>query len=92
MGDESRRNTDLLRRLRSVEGHVRGIQRLVDSDAPCLDVVRQIVAVQRALEKVNGLVLDRHLNCCVSEDTWAKDAEARKRALDEVLRLIEAIR
>ena len=52
------RNQDIVRRLKSVEGHVRGIERMVEENAYCVDVVNQILAVQRALRKVSGLVLD----------------------------------
>ena len=61
------RTTDILRRLKSAEGHVRGVHRMVDEDAYCMDVLNQIVAVERALKKVSGLVLDRHLHHCVTE-------------------------
>jgi len=89
---ESRPKADLVRRLKSTEGHLRGIQRLLDNDATCLDVARQIVAVQRALERVSGLVLDRHLRRCVKDAVWAADEEARRRALEEFLELVELIR
>ena len=51
MTDE--RKTDILQRLKSVEGHVRGIGRMVEEEAYCIDVVNQILAIQRALKKVS---------------------------------------
>ena len=56
--------SDILNRLKSIEGHVGGIARMVESDQYCVDILNQIVAVQRALDKVNSRVLDRHLHTC----------------------------
>ena len=50
-----------LRRLQTIEGHVRGIQRMVEEDAYCIDVIRQIQAVQAALNKVSAQILEGHL-------------------------------
>ena len=46
---------DVTNRLKSVEGHVRGIQRMVDEDVYCMDILKQIKAVQQALERVSAL-------------------------------------
>jgi len=81
---------DVLRRLKSVEGHVRGVQRMVAEDAYCIDVVNQIVAIQRALKKVSGLVLDQHLHSCVTDAMRGPDATARERVLGELLEVFAA--
>ena len=57
----------LLARLRRVEGQVRGLQRLVDEDAYCIDVLTQISAVNAALRGVAVLLLDDHLRHCVRD-------------------------
>jgi len=88
MSDE--RNTAIQRRLQSVEGHIRGIQRMVEEDAYCLDVVQQIHAVQRALAKTTSAVLDRHLHTCVTHAIRGSDEDARERVLDELLDVFEA--
>lgn len=87
--DETRTD-DILRRLRSVEGHVRGVQRMVDEGAYCMDVVNQILAVQRALKKVSGLVLDQHLRSCVTTAMRGTDPSAREQVLGELLDVFEA--
>lgn len=84
------RDQDILRRLKSVEGHVRGIERMVEEGAYCVDVVTQILAVQRALKKVSGLVLDRHLHTCVTHAIQGDDATAKERVLGELLEVFEA--
>lgn len=84
------RTTDIVRRLKSVEGHVRGVQRMVEDGAYCIDVVNQIVAVQRALKKVSGLVLDQHLHSCVTDAMRGPDGEVRERVLGELLEVFDA--
>ena len=81
---------DVIRRLKSVEGHVRGVQRMVDEGVYCIDVVNQIVAIQRALKKVSGLVLDDHLHSCVTDAMRGPDEKARERVLGELIEVFEA--
>ncbi len=83
-------NAEIVRRLRSVEGHVRGIERMIGEGAYCIDVVNQVHAVQRALKKVSGLVLDRHLHSCVTSVIRGEDASERERVIDEILHVFEA--
>jgi len=81
---------DILKRLKSVEGHVRGIQRMIEDDAYCIDVVNQIVAIQRALKKVSARVLDQHLHSCVTEAVRGEDVRSRERVLTELMQVFEA--
>ena len=71
----------ILARLRRVEGQVRGLQRLVDEDTYCIDILTQISASTKALESVALLLLDQHLQHCLThadgpEDTRRKLTEA----------------
>lgn len=88
MEDETTR--EILNRLKSVEGHVRGIHRMVEDGAYCIDIVSQILAVQRALQKVSTIVLDRHLRTCVTTAIRSDDAEERERVIHEILGVFEA--
>jgi len=81
---------DAVRRLKSVEGHVRGVQRMVEEGAYCIDVVNQIVAIQRALKKVSSLVLDDHLHSCVTDAMRGPDGAAREQVLEELMQVFEA--
>lgn len=83
-------NDDVLRRLKSVEGHVRGVQRMVEEGAYCIDVVNQILAIQRALKQVSAHVLDEHLHSCVTEAVRGTDVADRERVLTELLQVFEA--
>lgn len=57
---------DVLKRLRRVEGQVRGLQRLVESDTYCIDVLTQVAAATKALQSVAVSLLDDHLRHCVA--------------------------
>ena len=88
MSDEV--TTNILNRLKSIEGHVRGIERMVESGEYCVDVVNQILAVQRALQKVNSLVLERHLHTCVTTAIRGENADERERVIDEIMGVFDA--
>ncbi len=57
----------ILRRLRKIEGQVRGLQRMVEQDTYCIDVLTQVSATTRALESVALVMLDDHLSHCVAQ-------------------------
>jgi DNA-binding FrmR family transcriptional regulator len=80
----------LINRLKSIEGHVRGVQRMVDEDAYCIDVINQNLAVQRALEKVNSLILERHLQTCVTTAIQGDEPAERERVIAEIMNVFEA--
>ena len=83
-------NEDTMRRLKSIEGHVRGIERMVDQDAYCIDVIRQIQAVQAALDKVSSIILENHLNSCLITAVRGDDPEDRERVLKEISEVFAA--
>ena len=84
---------DYLKRLRRVEGQVRGIARMVDEDAYCIDVLTQVSAVTKALEAVSLGLLEDHLSHCVvdaaRESHEAGDAKVRE-AADAIARLVRS--
>lgn len=82
----------LINRLKSVEGHVRGVQRMVDEDTYCIDVLRQTLAIRRALEKFDSLVLERHLHHCVTNAIRSEEPSARANAITEILEIFAATR
>ncbi|MGN6698891.1 MAG: metal-sensitive transcriptional regulator [Thermomicrobiales bacterium] len=58
---------DALQRLNYIEGHLRGIRKMVEEDAYCVDVLKQTYAVQRAIEKFEQVLLRGHLSHCVPD-------------------------
>jgi DNA-binding FrmR family transcriptional regulator len=59
------KRTDVLKRLAFIEGHLQGVRRMIEDDKYCVDVLKQTYAVRRAIEKMEGLMLDNHLHTCV---------------------------
>lgn len=80
---------DSIQRLKTIEGHIRGIQRMLAEDKYCIDIIRQIQAVQSALNKVSAKILDGHLNSCLLTAVQGKDPTERQRVLDEVIEVFE---
>jgi DNA-binding FrmR family transcriptional regulator len=72
-------------RLRRIEGQVRGLQRMVDEDAYCIDILTQVAAVQTALEQVAVNVLDAHVRHCVADAVAGADGESADARLDELM-------
>lgn len=61
------RKAEALNRLRTVRGHLDGVVRMLEEDAYCVDLMKQISAVQSSLERVNRLILQNHLETCFTE-------------------------
>ena len=80
---------ETIRRLKTVEGHVHGILRMLEQDAYCIDVIKQIQAVQASLEKLNIKILDNHLHSCVTEAIRGEDPDTRERILKEIMDIYE---
>jgi DNA-binding FrmR family transcriptional regulator len=81
---------ETLQRLKTVEGHLRGIQRMVEKDAYCIDVIGQIHAVQAALNKVSSQILEGHLHSCLITAVRGDDPAERERVLTEITSVFEA--
>lgn len=81
---EEKKKTELLRRLKSISGHIKGVEKMVAEDAYCIDVIGQIQAIQAALNKVNVQILDDHLHSCVITAVRGDDAGERERMLNEI--------
>ena len=79
-----------LRRLKSVEGHVHGIVRMVEEETYCIDVIQQIQAVQAALNKISTIILEEHLNSCLTTAVRGNDPDERERVLREIAGVFEA--
>ncbi len=80
---------DLLNRLKSIEGHIRGIQRMVDEDQYCIDILNQTSAIQKALERVDVMILENHLQSCVTTAIRGDDPKEREKVLRELVLLFQ---
>ena len=71
-------------RLRRVEGQVRGVQRMVDEDAYCIDILTQVAAVTKALQAVSLSLLEDHMNHCVVDAARVGDQEGREKVTEAI--------
>lgn len=82
--DETTKKT-VTQRLASAAGHIKGIERMVQEDTYCIDMIRQIHAVQAALHKVNAIILDTHMHTCMTAAVHGDDPHEREKMLQEVV-------
>ena len=77
----------LMTRLKTVEGQIRGIEKMVESDAYCPDIVMQVSAVTNALNSFNKLLLAAHIRGCVTEDI----REGKEDKVDELCSMLQKV-
>ncbi len=81
---EDRNKSRIIRRLKLLEGQVRGLQKMVDSDTYCIDVITQTSAVKQGLSNVEDMLLENHLSGCILDQM--KSGQAGK-AKEEILKV-----
>lgn len=86
---DAKKKADLLLRLKSIAGHIKGVEKMVADDAYCIDIISQVQAIQAALNKVNVQILDDHLHTCVITAVRGDDATERERMLGEISSVFE---
>jgi DNA-binding FrmR family transcriptional regulator len=87
------RQDDYLKRLRRIEGQARGLQRMVEQEKYCIDILTQVTAMTKALQAVSLGLLDEHLSHCVVRAAAAGGPEADekiKEASDAIARLVRS--
>ncbi len=89
--DDSHRQ-QALQRLKRIEGQVRGIQKMVEQDRYCVDILTQTSAVAAALHGVEDLVMENHLNTCVAEAMKSNDPVQKGDKVKEVMTVITKFR
>ena len=78
-------HADVLKRLAYIEGHLRGVRKMVEEDKYCVDVLKQTYAIRRAIEKMEAKMLSGHLHHCVVDGIERGDTAV----LDELAELYE---
>lgn len=76
-------------RLRRIEGQIRGVQRMVEDDRYCGDILDQIHSVQQALKSVGREIARNHLETCVTDALRSGDEEAAEETYDEIMGLLK---
>jgi len=84
------KHEEAAKRLKNIEGHITGIRRMIDEGEYCIDVIRQINAVNAALNKVTKIILEEHMNSCLITAVRGEDLAERERVLDEIAEVFEA--
>ncbi len=82
MNEHSAKNVD--RRLARIEGQVRGVRRMVEEDAYCIDILTQLSAVKSAIEQVSAAVASQHIKHCIADPAHGHE-EAKKMSREELL-------
>jgi DNA-binding FrmR family transcriptional regulator len=82
---------DYIARLRRIEGQVRGLQRMVEEDTYCIDVLTQVSAATKALQGVALGLVDEHLRHCVADAVAGDDPAHKDRMLTEATKAIERL-
>lgn len=78
---------DILKRLRRIEGQVRGIQKMIEEDKSCVDTLTQVSAVRAAINKVGSLILEKHSVDCIKNVVSSEDKE---KALGELTKTLQS--
>ena len=79
----------LKNRVLSIQGHVGAIARMIEQDAYCIDVLKQTQAIQKAIDKLNTLILGDHLESCVTTAIRGNKPKDRERVLKELMSVFE---
>ncbi|MHB1376923.1 MAG: metal-sensitive transcriptional regulator [Candidatus Humimicrobiaceae bacterium] len=78
---------DVLKRLRRIEGQVKGIQKMIAEDKYCVDILTQVAAVRAAINKVGSILLEKHSIKCIEDATSSED---RSKSLHELAKTVQA--
>lgn len=79
-------------RLKRIEGQIRGLQKMVEEERYCIDILTQTASVVSALRGVEDLVMNQHLNTCVADAMKSEDPEAKRQKIDEVMTVLSKFR
>ena len=78
---------DILKRLRRIEGQVKGIQKMIEEDKNCADILTQVAAVRAAINRAGSLILEKHSMMCIEN---AASSEDKKQVLTELTRTMQS--
>lgn len=78
---------DILKRLRRIEGQVKGIHKMIEEDKNCVDILTQVAAVRAAINKAGGLILEKHSMTCIQNVASSEDKE---QAVGDLVKTIQS--
>jgi len=80
---------EVLNRMNYLSGHLEGIKKMIKGDKYCIDIIKQNEAVIAAIKKLNQMVLENHLNTCVTQAIKGKSKKERKKKIKELLEIFK---
>lgn len=93
MSDKTKRSDEfkdnLFKRLNRIEGQVRGVKKMIENDTYCNDVINQILSIKSALDSVNKLILESHINSCLVEKIKNDDKEVLSELMSTISKIIK---
>ena len=89
---EGRMKEGVLRRLRRIRGQVVGLARMVDNGRYCIEVLQQVSAVEAALHRAAEIILQNHLETCVTDTFQSEGARDRREKIEELVRIYAGMR
>lgn len=78
-----------LHRVKILEGQIRGLEKMIDQEGYCMDIITQSLAVQKSLGSLNKLLVENHLSTHVSHMMHSKDKKQNDKAVEELLKIFE---
>lgn len=81
--------TELKNRALSIQGHMGAVVRMIDEGAYCIDIIKQTQAIQKAVDRLNSMILDNHLNSCVTTAIRGNKPKERERVIKELMDVFE---
>lgn len=85
---ESNDKDTLIKRLKRIEGQVKGVQNMINDERYCVDILIQISAIRSAINRVGTIVLENHIKGCVSESLKSGDIEKTDEVINELMNTI----
>ena len=85
MSDSKTAKKQYINRINYIRGHLKGVEKMINDDRYCIDVILQMGAVIKALKKITKLILENHLNTCMTRVIRGKSEKERKRKIKELL-------
>lgn len=82
----------VISRLKRIEGQIRGIQKMIEADRYCIDILTQTTSVVAALHGVEDLVMEQHLNTCVTDAIRSGNDEEKNHKIEEVMTVLSKFR
>ncbi|MEK7211787.1 MAG: metal-sensing transcriptional repressor [Patescibacteria group bacterium] len=80
---------DSIKRFNYIVGHIKGIQKMIENDVYCMDILNQNAAIVEAVKKINLIILEAHMNSCVARAMSKGSVKEKKRVIGELMDVLK---